>query len=136
MSKNLDLNREIPVLDWDAHLADRTKSMQSSAIRELLKVTQDPEVISFAGGLPAPDVFPIEEVDEACSNVLRNLGKKALQYSATEGYYPLKEFLASSMHLSNRLQVLPFAPRRFCHRLSCLSLGTRSHRGSHRERPD
>jgi len=83
MSKNLDLNREIPVLDWESHLAERTKSMQSSAIRELLKITQDPEVISFAGGLPAPEVFPIREVDEACSYVLQKLGKKALQYSAT-----------------------------------------------------
>lgn len=98
MSNNLDLNREIPVLDWESHLADRTKSMQSSAIRELLKITQDPEIISFAGGLPAPEVFPIAEVESACLNVLRTDGKKALQYSATEGYYPLKEFLASSMH--------------------------------------
>ncbi len=98
MNVNSDLNRDIPVLDWDSHLAERTKSMQSSAIRELLKITQNPEVISFAGGLPAPDVFPIEEVDKACSTVLRTLGKEALQYSATEGYYPLKEFLASSMH--------------------------------------
>ena len=98
MSKNLGLNREIPVLDWESHLAERTRNMQSSAIRELLKITQDPEVISFAGGLPAPEVFPIREVDEACSYVLQKLGKKALQYSATEGYYPLKEFLASSMH--------------------------------------
>ena len=98
MSKNLGMNREIPVLDWESHLAERTKYMQSSAIRELLKITQDPEVISFAGGLPAPEVFPIREVDEACSYVLQKFGKKALQYSATEGYYPLKEFLASSMH--------------------------------------
>ena len=98
MNVNLDLNRDIPVLDWESHLAERTKSMQSSAIRELLKVTQDPEVISFAGGLPAPEVFPIKEVEISCANVLRDMGKKALQYSATEGYYPLKEFLASAMH--------------------------------------
>ncbi len=93
-----DLDRAIPVLDWEPHLAERTRFMQSSAIRELLKVTQDPEVISFAGGLPAPDVFPIQEVEEACSTVLREMGKKALQYSATEGYRPLKEYLASTMH--------------------------------------
>lgn len=98
MNVNLDMNRDIPVLDWESHLAERTKAMQSSAIRELLKVTQDPEVISFAGGLPAPEVFPIKEVELACTNVLRDLGKKALQYSATEGYYPLKEFLSSAMH--------------------------------------
>ena len=98
MNVNLDLNRDIPVLDWESHLAERTKGMQSSAIRELLKITQDPEIISFGGGLPAPEVFPIREVEEACSYVLREMGKKALQYSATEGYYPLKEFLASAMH--------------------------------------
>ena len=74
MNVNSDLNRDIPVLDWDSHLAERTKSMQSSAIRELLKITQNPEVISFAGGLPAPEVFPIKEVEKACSNVLRDYG--------------------------------------------------------------
>jgi 2-aminoadipate transaminase len=93
-----DLNRVIPVLDWEAHLANRTKFMRSSAIRELLKITQDPEIISFAGGLPAPEVFPIREVEEACTYVVREMGKKALQYSSTEGYGPLKEFLADSMH--------------------------------------
>ena len=98
MKVNNDLNREIPVLNWDAHLAERTKSMQSSAIRELLKVTQNPEVISFAGGLPAPELFPIREIEEACVYVTREMGKVALQYSATEGVYPLKEFLAESMH--------------------------------------
>jgi 2-aminoadipate transaminase len=98
MKVNHDLDREIPVLNWDSHLAERTKGMKSSAIRELLKVTQDPEVISFAGGLPAPDLFPTREVEEACEYVLRQMGKEALQYSATEGYFPLKEFLSESMH--------------------------------------
>ena len=98
MKVNLDLDRDIPVLDWESHLAERTKFMRSSAIRELLKITQDPEIISCAGGLPAPDVFPIREVDEACTYVVREIGKKALQYSATEGYRPLKEFLSDSMH--------------------------------------
>jgi len=98
MDVNHDLNRDIPVLDWESHLAERTKFMRSSAIRELLKFTQDPEIISFAGGLPAPEVFPIREVEEACIYVVRKMGKKALQYSATEGYRPLKEFLADSMH--------------------------------------
>jgi 2-aminoadipate transaminase len=98
MEVNHDLNREIPVLDWESHLAERTHNMESSAIRELLKVTQDPEIISFAGGLPAPDLFPMREVEEACLYVTRELGREALQYSATEGVYPLKEFLADSMH--------------------------------------
>lgn len=98
MKVNNDLNREIPVLDWESQLAERTKFMRSSAIRELLKFTQDPEIISFAGGLPAPDVFPVREVEEACCYVIQNMGKKALQYSTTEGYRPLKEYLAESMH--------------------------------------
>jgi len=95
---NLSLDREIPVLDWTPHLAVRVKEMKSSAIRELLKLTQRPDVISFAGGLPAPDFFPLREVEEACRYVLRTDGQKALQYSPTEGYLPLREFLANSMH--------------------------------------
>lgn len=95
---DLSLDREIPVLDWAPHLAARTQGMQSSAIRELLKLTQQPDIISFAGGLPAPDFFPLREVEEACSHVLRTNGETALQYSPTEGYPPLREFLATSMH--------------------------------------
>ena len=98
MEVNNDLNREIPVIDWELHLAERTKGMENSAIRELLKFTQDPDIISFAGGLPAPELFPTRAVEEACTYVAREQGRKALQYSATEGYYPLKEYLATSMH--------------------------------------
>lgn len=98
MEVNHDMNREIPVLDWESHLAERTKGMKSSAIRELLKLTQDPDIISFGGGLPAPELFPTREIEEACIYVAREQGRKALQYSATEGYYPLKEYLAESMH--------------------------------------
>ena len=98
MDVNKNLEREIPVLDWESHLAVRTQFMRGSAIRELLKLTDDPDMISVAGGLPAPAVFPIREVEEACGYVLREMGQKALQYSATEGYWPLKEFLADSMH--------------------------------------
>ncbi|MCK4488970.1 MAG: hypothetical protein KAU23_01860, partial [Anaerolineales bacterium] len=74
MEVNNDLNREIPVLDWEPHLADRTKGMESSVIRELLKFTQDPDIISFAGGLPAPELFPTREVEEACIYVAREQG--------------------------------------------------------------
>jgi len=98
MDLNVDLDRDIPVLDWEPFLASRTQGMQSSAIRELLKLTQQPDVISFAGGLPAPDFFPIREVEEACRYIVREDGAQALQYSATEGYRPLKEYLADSMH--------------------------------------
>jgi 2-aminoadipate transaminase len=71
--------------------------MGSSAIRELLKLTQQPDLISFAGGLPAPELFPIEEMKIACDVVLSELGARALQYSTTEGYAPLREMLARHM---------------------------------------
>jgi len=79
---------------WDHRFAQRTQRMKASAIRELLKLTEQPDVISFAGGLPAPDVFPVEEFREACNRVLTNQGTLALQYGTTEGYQPLREMIA------------------------------------------
>lgn len=79
---------------WKSRFALRTKSIKSSAIRELLKITQRPEVISFAGGLPAPDVFPVARFQEACRKVLEVNGHQALQYGASEGYEPLREMIA------------------------------------------
>jgi 2-aminoadipate transaminase len=84
-------------IGWDARLAKRTQGMKSSVIRELLKVTMKPDVISFAGGLPAPDFFPLREFEEACQYVLQHQGEEALQYGPTEGYAPLKEYLAEKM---------------------------------------
>ena len=79
---------------WTSRYAQRTKGMKSSAIRELLKITQRPEVISFAGGLPAPDVFPAARFQEACQTVLHQYPEQALQYGATEGFAPLREMIA------------------------------------------
>ncbi|MCL4561350.1 MAG: PLP-dependent aminotransferase family protein [Chloroflexi bacterium] len=79
---------------WDYRYAQRTQRMGSSAIRELLKFTEQPEIISFAGGLPAPDVFPVKEFAEACQRVLQDCGAQALQYGTTEGYQPLREMIA------------------------------------------
>ena len=98
MEPNLNLTRDIPVLDWTPHLAARTEDMESSAIRELLKLTQQPDMISLAGGMPAPELFPLREIEEACRYIIRQDGARALQYSATEGYGPLKEYLAAAMH--------------------------------------
>jgi 2-aminoadipate transaminase len=78
---------------WEKSFAKRTKNMQSSAIRELLKISNLPGVISFAGGLPSPDVFPVEEFRLACDKVLRENGDEALQYSTTEGNLPLRELI-------------------------------------------
>jgi len=82
---------------WKSRYAQRTLNIKSSAIRELLKITQRPEVISFGGGLPAPDVFPVKRFEEACHKVLAEHGAMALQYGPTEGYQPLREMIARNI---------------------------------------
>ena len=82
---------------WNSRYALRTLRIKSSTIRELLKVTQQPEMISFGGGLPAPEVFPVQRFEEACHTVLEEHGAQALQYGATEGYEPLREMIAKNM---------------------------------------
>jgi 2-aminoadipate transaminase len=82
------------VTPWEYRYSYRARRMGSSVIRELLKLTEQPDIISFAGGLPAPDVFPIREFREACNAVLDTLGAQSLQYSTTEGYLPLREMIA------------------------------------------
>ena len=82
---------------WKNRYAKRMQGMGSSAIRELLKLTQQSDIISFAGGLPAPELFPIDEFRAATERVLANYGSKALQYSTTEGYEPLREFIVNKM---------------------------------------
>jgi 2-aminoadipate transaminase len=82
---------------WKSRYAQRTLGIKSSAIRELLKVTQRPGIISFGGGLPAPDVFPVKRFEEACHKVLSEHGAEALQYGATEGYQPLREMIAQNI---------------------------------------
>src|SRR5512147_2496812 len=79
---------------WEYRYAHRMQKMGSSVIRELLKLTEQPDIISFAGGLPAPEVFPLKKFREACNYVLDNLGPQSLQYSTTEGYTPLREMIA------------------------------------------
>jgi 2-aminoadipate transaminase len=79
---------------WEYRYAHRTQKMGSSVIRELLKLTEQPDIISFGGGLPAPEVFPVREFREACNYVLDHFGAQALQYSTTEGYHPLREMIA------------------------------------------
>jgi 2-aminoadipate transaminase len=82
---------------WQHRYAQRTQRMTSSAIRELLKLTARPDVISFAGGLPAPELFPIEEFRAAAEAVLVQMGRQALQYSTTEGYAALREMIVRHM---------------------------------------
>ena len=82
---------------WEDRYAFRTKKMGSSVIRELLKFTQKPEIISFGGGLPAPEVFPLKEFRRACEVVLKEQGPQALQYGTTEGFLPLREIIAGNV---------------------------------------
>ncbi len=79
---------------WEYRYAHRMQKMGSSVIRELLKLTEQPDIISFGGGLPAPEVFPVKEFKEACNIVLETMGAQALQYGTTEGYTPLREMIA------------------------------------------
>lgn len=81
-------------------LAERMSGMQASAVREILKVTQRPEVISFAGGLPAPELFPVEEISKVCTEVCATEGRKVLQYATTEGRPTLRAKIAAR---SNRI---------------------------------
>ncbi len=78
--------------------AKRMDGLKGSEIRELLKLTEKPEVISFAGGLPAPELFPVEEMKEISRLVLEESGKEALQYTTTEGFGPLREQIAERMN--------------------------------------
>ncbi len=82
-------------------LARRAEKMNPSVIREILKVTEKPGIISFAGGLPSPKTFPISEFAKACEMVLRGkgetYGQAALQYAASEGYGPLREMVAANL---------------------------------------
>jgi 2-aminoadipate transaminase len=78
-------------------LARRAEKMNPSIIREILKVTEKPGIISFAGGLPSPKTFPIAEFAAACAKVLEHDGQAALQYAASEGYPALREWVAKSL---------------------------------------
>lgn len=78
-------------------LATRLSQIKASAVREILKVTEQPEVVSFAGGLPAPELFPVSAFAEAHASVLATDGAAALQYSTTEGFAPLRAWVADRL---------------------------------------
>ena len=84
-------------------LAQRMSRIKTSAVREILKVAERPDILSFAGGLPAPELFPVDAIAEAHAEVLANDGRAALQYSTTEGYAPLREWICG--HLQKRGRV-------------------------------
>ncbi len=91
-------------MNWQ--LARRAEKMNPSVIREILKITEKPGIISFAGGLPSPLTFPIDAMREASERVLRDDGKAALQYAASEGYAPLRDWVAQDL-LKQGMRISP-----------------------------
>lgn len=91
-------------IQW--RFAERAEQLQASFIREILKITQRPEIISFAGGLPSPATFPVEQMKIAFDKVLSAQGKVALQYGPTDGYAPLRQWVADSLSLDDT-KILP-----------------------------
>ena len=87
--------------------AERVNHVPVSFIREILKAASKPGIISFAGGLPNPDLFPVKEIQEAAQHVLQTDGKNALQYSVTEGYYPLRKFISERYKHRKGLDIPP-----------------------------
>lgn len=85
----------------DYKFSDKVSGLKASAIREILKYTSDPEVISFAAGNPAPEAFPKEAIAEISAELLKNDPVLALQYSITEGYTPLRDYLKNWMSEKN-----------------------------------
>jgi 2-aminoadipate transaminase len=79
-------------------LAHRAERMNPSIIREILKVTEQPGIISLAGGLPSPDTFPVEAMRDATARVLRVNPREALQYAASEGFGPLRDWVAGELN--------------------------------------
>jgi 2-aminoadipate transaminase len=90
----MGLLRYVMVVNIERLYSDRAGKMKTSVIRELLKVAQDPEIISFAGGLPNPNSFPIDDLHNIINNVMRKDAKKALQYGETKGLLEIRENIA------------------------------------------
>ena len=86
-----------------AEFAKRMDNIKASDIRELLKIIGQPGIISFAGGLPAPELFPVQEMKEAIDAVLDENGRTALQYGQTEGWKPLREHIVRRLEAKNNI---------------------------------
>ena len=84
-------------MQYDPYLAERVKGLEGSAIREIFKILSEPDMISFAGGIPAPECFPHEALAEIARDILINQGVPALQYGVTEGYGPLRDWVIDRM---------------------------------------
>ena len=93
----MKVNRQAP--EWEPRYAARAERMRASEIRELLKLLDQPGVISFAGGIPDPELFPTAEVRQAYASVLgdERTAASCLQYSTSEGYLPLRRWIVRHM---------------------------------------
>ena len=91
-------------MNWDSLFANRTQQMKRSTVREILKLTARAEVISFAGGLPAPELFPVERIQQATDTILAERGQEVLQYSTTEGMPELRDLIAKRLS-SGKFQI-------------------------------
>ncbi len=107
-----------------ARFAERTAHLRASTIREMLKVTQQPDVISFGGGLPAPELFPTAAIAEAARQVMERYGPAALQYSVTEGIPEMRRWVARAPDAAPRTS----HRRRERHDRQRLAAGARSRR--------
>src|SRR5690606_9152493 len=84
-------------MNFDRFYAERAACMKTSEIREFFKLAEEPDVMSFAGGFPSADYFPVAKINEVLQELLVNEGKTALQYGPTEGSWELREYLAQKM---------------------------------------
>src|ERR1700736_5515733 len=87
--------------------ARRVERLKPSTIREMLKVTQDPNVISFGGGLPAAELFPVDDISAAQGRVMKNRGAAALQYSVTDGIAELRAWVAARVGAQANIALHP-----------------------------
>ena len=94
-------------MDWNTRFAARTQQMKRSTVREILKLTAKPEVISFAGGLPAPELFPMERIRQATETVLAERGREVMQYSTSEGMPELRQLVARRMSAHGHYHINP-----------------------------
>ena len=87
--------------------ATRMERMQASEIRELLKLTAQPDIISFAGGLPAPELFPVEEIAKVSHDLVLKEGRQLLQYATTEDVRPCVQKIAKRMLINTTPMLIP-----------------------------
>jgi 2-aminoadipate transaminase len=101
------LTRTMKSLTTGEMFAERMKNVPRSFIREILKIAISPDIISFAGGLPNAGIFPVDSFRMAAERVLRNSGKEALQYSNTEGFFSLREYIADRYKKVQGIEIMP-----------------------------